>query len=230
MTKLFQDQWERNRLSRRRFIAGSTAAAAGAAALLTGCSGETKDAGGEVADSPAETKVPSPGATPVLSPANFERAAQYSLENGGVGTLVMQGRDVVFERYATAEQTHRLASGTKTFCGAIAVAAVEDGILSGFGEKVSDTITEWKSDKRDPGKATVTVRHLLSLTAGLEPATSLLQGSITSNKYMTALDAELLMTPGTAFIYGPSSFFIFGELMRRKLAPKGEDARRFGVP
>ncbi|MBI5284884.1 MAG: serine hydrolase [Chloroflexi bacterium] len=215
-------RWASGSVSRRRFIAGSAAAAAGAAALLAGCGGDKLDDAGS-GTAAAAGATPTPPSLPSLDPANFERAAQYSFENSGVGVLVMRGHDIAFERYATEEQTHRLASGTKSFCGAIAAAAVQDGILSGFDEIVSDTITEWQHDARDPGKAGVTIRQMLSLTAGLEPATSLLQGPRSrENRYLAALDAELMMPPNTAFIYGSSSFFIFGELMRRKLESRNE--------
>src|SRR5207249_4935391 len=58
---------------------------------------------------------------------------------------------------------HRLASGTKSFSGAMLAAAVEDGLLK-LDEKVADTITEWKNDQR---KSQITIRHLLSLTSGI---------------------------------------------------------------
>ncbi|MBI5264121.1 MAG: serine hydrolase [Bradyrhizobium sp.] len=219
------------RLSRRRFLARSTAAATGAAALITGCtSGGEKNPGTSAGTSGGGTAPPSPQATasgqaaaPALTTENFERAHQYSVARGGLGMLVMKGADLLFERYATAEQVHRLASGTKSFSGAIAVAAIEDGVLHGFDELVSDTITEWQHDAAAPGKKDITTRQLLSLTSGLEPATSLLQGERTrDNRYRAALGVELTMNPGTAFMYGPSHFYVFGELMRRKLQSRNE--------
>ncbi len=214
-------------LTRRRFLTRSALMAGGAASILAGCADGEKapDPGGDGTPANQERQVSAPPSQVTLDPGNFERAVEYSFARGGVGILVMQGPDVTFERYATDEQIHRLASGTKSFSGAIAVAAVEDGLLEGFDELVSDTITEWQEDvdARNPEKAVVTIRQLLSLTAGLEPATSLLQGARSrENRYLAALDAEQVMPLGTAFIYGPSSFYIFGELMRRKLLSRNE--------
>jgi CubicO group peptidase (beta-lactamase class C family) len=57
-----------------------------------------------------------------------------------------------------------LASGTKSFAGVLAAAAQEDKILK-LDERVSETITEWKSDKE---KSKITIRQLLTLTSGLD--------------------------------------------------------------
>lgn len=208
--------------------------------MIAGCSsggeknesaGTAKPAGDTTSPS-AQSVTPRRASAPTLTAENFERAAEYSVAHGGVGMLVMEGADVLFERYTTGEQVHRLASGTKSFSGAIAVAAIEDGILSGFDERVSDTITEWQQGASEPGdvapglddkKPGITIRQLLNLTSGLEPATGLLQGPRTiDNRYQAALGVELTMSPGTAFIYGPSDFYVFGELMRRKLQSRNE--------
>ena len=74
--------------------------------------------------------------------------------------LVYHRDELVFEEYFngwSADQPHRLASGTKSFSGAMLAAAAEDGLLT-LDEKVVETITEWKND---PRKSQVTIRHLL---------------------------------------------------------------------
>lgn len=151
----------------------------------------------------------------------FVEAAMYSEKHDGLSLLVLRGGQVVFEAYHNghgADTAHRLASGTKSFSGAMAAAAVDDGIIS-FDEVVSDTITEWKSD---PRKAKITVRHLLSLTSGLDPATDSLQGPGVENKYAHAVGVEAKYEPGSRFEYGPAAYFAWGEFMRRKLDGRGE--------
>ena len=107
-----------------------------------------------------------------------------------------------------------LASGTKSFAGVMLAAAIEDKLVSGFDEKVSDTITEWRSD---PRKRRITVRQLLSLTGGVEVGPN---GRPPA--YSAAVGFPSRYEPGETFEYGPVPFQAFGELMRRKLAPRNE--------
>ncbi|MGH9947705.1 MAG: serine hydrolase domain-containing protein [Pyrinomonadaceae bacterium] len=147
----------------------------------------------------------------------FNAAAAYSSKFRGLSVLVMKGDKVVFEEYQnghSSETPWMLASGTKSFSGAMLAAAIEDKIISGFDEKVSETITEWKSDPRRSG---ITIRQLLSLTSGIDA------GSIgRPPSYSEAITFSSKFEPGEKFEYGPAPFQIFGELMRRKLAPKKE--------
>ncbi len=150
--------------------------------------------------------------------AHCEKAAKYLESCNGHAMLVYHGQDLVFERYFNghlADRPHVLASGTKSFCGAILCCAAQDGLLT-FDEKVADTITEWKDH---PRKSRITLRQLLSLTSGLHAGTI---GGVPT--YAEALKTEARFDPGTRFEYGPVPFQIFGEVMRRKLTDKKEDA------
>lgn len=147
----------------------------------------------------------------------FELAAQYSRESRGLSVLVMKGDKIVFEDYQnghTADRPWNLASGTKSFSGVMCAAAIEDKLISGFDEQVSDTITEWKSD---PRKSKITIRQLLSLTSGIDAG----QIGVVPT-YVEAISKPAEHDPGTHFEYGPVPFQTFGELMTRKLKPKNE--------
>ena len=144
-------------------------------------------------------------------------AAEYSRSHNGVAVLVMKGDKIVFEDYATddaADTPWFLASGTKSFSGVMSAAAIEDKLIKSFDEKVSDTITEWKSD---PRKSKITIRQLLSLTSGIDAG----QIGIVPT-YLEAIASRASYEPGTHFEYGPVPFQIFGELMTRKLKSKNE--------
>lgn len=147
----------------------------------------------------------------------FKLAAEYSKEHRGLSVLVMRGDKVLFEEYQnghSADTPHMLASGTKSFSGVMLAAAIEDGLVKNFDEKVSDTITEWKTDKQ---KAGITVRQLLSLTSGIDAGQI---GRVPS--YSDAISSPFSYAAGTHFEYGPVPFQIFGELMTRKLKTKNE--------
>jgi len=129
--------------------------------------------------------------------------------------LVMQNRRTLFERYAnggSASGRWPIFSGTKSFWGVAALAAVHDGLFR-LDDVVSDTITEWKND---PRKSRITIRQLLSQTDGIESASYLQRASIRDRNAM-AIQLPTLAEPGAAFIYGPSHIQVFSELLRRKL-------------
>ncbi|MEP6903326.1 MAG: serine hydrolase [Actinomycetota bacterium] len=153
----------------------------------------------------------------LTEPERFKLAAEYSAANRGVSVLVMKGDKIVFEDYEnghTADGAWFLASGTKSFSGVMLAAAIEDKLVKSFDEIISDTITEWKTDKQ---KANITLRQLLSLTSGIDAGQI---GRVP--EYADAINSPVKYEAGTTFEYGPVPYQIFGEVMRRKLAPKKE--------
>jgi CubicO group peptidase (beta-lactamase class C family) len=154
------------------------------------------------------------GFTEIL-PADCARAAKYSESKRGVAMLVIQNGQTVFEHYAnggSARGRWPIFSGTKSFWGIAALAAMHDGLLK-LDDPVSDTINEWKND---PRKSQITIRQLLDQTDGIEGASRLQRASIRDRNAM-AIRLAVVAEPGSAFIYGPSHLQIFSELLRRKL-------------
>jgi CubicO group peptidase (beta-lactamase class C family) len=98
----------------------------------------------------------------------MEAARRYSEANGGQAMMVMLEGKIIFEGYGNvggAERRQTLASGTKSFTGVVAVAAVEDGFIK-LDDAVCESVAEWKNDGL---KSRVTYRRLLTLTSGLTP-------------------------------------------------------------
>src|SRR5213595_351285 len=149
------------------------------------------------------------------SPVRLRPCGEIFGEQRGVSILVMQNGRTTFERYAnggSAGGRWPIFSGTKSFWGIAALAAVHDGLFR-LDDLVSDTITEWKSD---PRKSQITIRQLLSQTDGIEAASRLQRASIRDRNTM-AIRLPVVAAPGGAFIYGPSHLQICSELLRRKL-------------
>jgi CubicO group peptidase (beta-lactamase class C family) len=161
------------------------------------------------------TFVLSPAAFSEISVSNCARAAKYSESRRGCAMLVMQNGRTIFEHYANGGSANKrwpIFSGTKSFWGIAALAAVQEGLFR-LDDPVSDTITEWKSD---PRKSQITIRLLLSQTDGIEGASHLQRASI-RDRNAVAIALPSAAEPGSAFIYGPSHIQIFSELLRRKL-------------
>lgn len=139
----------------------------------------------------------------------FAAAASYSAERRGVSLVVMQRGRIVYESYPNEggrERGWELASGTKSFTGVIAAAAVQDRLLT-WNEPAADTLVEWRNDER----RRITMRDLLSLTSGIGG------GQIARPPAYSDAVAQLAEgDPGDRFSYGPAPFQIFGEIIRRK--------------
>ncbi|MFM8584024.1 MAG: serine hydrolase domain-containing protein, partial [Planctomycetaceae bacterium] len=194
------------------------------------------------ADTPAATQSPAHVTAPAPTREQCLAAAKYSAQHAGRAVLVRHAGQVVFEQYDrgwSAPQAHPLASGTKSFTGVLALLAVQDGLLT-LDERACDTLTEWRDD---PRKSQITVRHLLTLSSGLEPGDRELGGRAGAggvlgegaarrakrlglsstgprpeNLNAVALELPTRHDPGTRFDYGPSHFYAFSELLERKLA------------
>jgi CubicO group peptidase (beta-lactamase class C family) len=153
---------------------------------------------------------------PVAGP--YGPAAEYSAARRGVSMLVMQHGQVLFENYPDpggVDKGWELASGTKSFTGIMAAAASADGLLD-IDEPAAKTLPEWRNDAR----RRITIRHLLTLTAGLDGKRSVGRPPV----YADAITAGVKYAPGEKFEYGPTNFQCFGEILRRKLVAAGGPA------
>lgn len=153
---------------------------------------------------------------------HFEEAWKIAQTSKTHAVIVMERGKIVFERYANGGSTNRLqglASGSKSFTGLLAVAAVEDGLISSLDEKVSDTLADWGAD---PRKSKVTVRQLLSLESGMGGGTAALDANWIS--FEAAAKQPIDFEPGTRFQYGPYPFLTFGHVLTNKLKSESVEA------
>src|SRR6266576_2303844 len=144
-----------------------------------------------------------------LKSADCARAAKYSESKRGTSMLVMQRGKIIFEHYANGgliDGALPIFSGTKSFWGIVALVGVGQGLFK-LEDRVSDTITEWRSD---PRKSQITIRQLLNFTDGIEGAPHLHRESIRDRNAL-AIQLPLVAPPGNAFIYGPSHLQVFSE-------------------
>ncbi len=143
----------------------------------------------------------------------FAAAARYSAEAGGVSLLVLErGREVFRDHPKGPERPYELASGTKSFCGVLAAALVQDGLLD-LDERCADALTEWRDQ---PVKADATIRSLLQLSSGVGG------GRIGRPSPYAEAVAQPVAGPAGVFRYGPAPFQVFGEIVRRKLVAAGD--------
>lgn len=143
--------------------------------------------------------------------SRLEDAAQYARKHDLHALVVARNGEIIHEEYDggyDAHKPHALYSGTKSFWGIAALIAQSEGLLE-LDEPVGQTIEEWGAGDR---KSRVTIRHLLTLSAGI-PFGGLGAGVPVFAK---ALEKELVAEPGSRFTYGGIPLQVFGAVLARK--------------
>jgi CubicO group peptidase (beta-lactamase class C family) len=144
----------------------------------------------------------------------FDAAITYAESHTLHVLLIAVGSEIVVSRTGQdwgITQPHPLYSGTKSFWGVAAAAAAQDGLLD-LDEPAGATIREWPAAAP---QAAVTIRQLLTLTSGYG------FGGLGNAVPVPAkaLEIPLKNEPGSVFTYGGIPLQIFGEILRRKVAP-----------
>ncbi|MEE4115453.1 MAG: serine hydrolase [Marinilabiliaceae bacterium] len=122
---------------------------------------------------------------------------------------------------------HFLASVSKTVTSAIFGAAVKEGYITDLDEKIIDIFPEY-SDVLIGEKANISIRHLLTMSAGLswdessysytDPRNDVAALFNTDDPLRAILDNTFLASPGTEFLYNSGATNILGAIIENKTA------------
>jgi CubicO group peptidase (beta-lactamase class C family) len=163
-----------------------------------------------------------PTSTPTIENPAYTEAAAYSASHGGLALVVIEGDRVALaigQNGHELDEAHPLHGASESFWGPATVAADHEDLLD-IDEPVAFTIEEWEDVR---WKGDMRIRQLLQYTSGLESGVYPLLREKPANQYERALSLEMVAAPGERFQAGPSHLAVLGEVLRRKLAPKGFD-------
>ncbi|MCX6877176.1 MAG: serine hydrolase [Verrucomicrobia bacterium] len=155
-----------------------------------------------------------------ITPQALRDAADYSASRRGCALLVLQHGTTLLEEYphgGSPQTAHQIFSGTKSFFTLAALVAAQDGLLR-LDEPVANTIPEWRDD---PRRKQITLRELMNFSDGLDPGFHLHSDQVT-DRNQVALRTPAVAARGAVFTYGPSHGQVLCEVLRRKLAARGE--------
>lgn len=128
--------------------------------------------------------------------------------------LVMLDGKVVFEGYGNGgarDRKQMLASGSKSFVGVAAAAAVEDGLLR-LEDAACGSLAEWKDD---PKRSGITYRHLLTMTSGLTAGEA--GAAVRAPAWKEIIGKPMVAAPGAKFVYGAYHLNAFALALQRRL-------------
>lgn len=106
---------------------------------------------------------------------------------------------------------------TKSFASLAVADAVAEGWLE-FDAPLVTILPEWRAQR---GKENITLRLLLNQSAGFRSGVPQLYRGVIPDKGRTAIRLPLIDPPGSRFRYGPASWEIIAEVMKRRLADRG---------
>ena len=169
-------------------------AALGAATLMfSGCAG-----------APMAPLRPRPG---------LEAALDLGLAQSSTGLLIRERGRVLAERYAPGwdvDRPREVASVAKSILAVLIAMAVEDGAITSLDQAAADFIPQWRSDAR----AGITLRHLMSMTSGLDDAGLALRG-IVGDQFAINAAAPLRDAPGTRWAYNTAGYHLLFHILER---------------
>lgn len=134
-----------------------------------------------------------------------------AMRDRAASVLVARGREVLIERHAPghdAGHPREVASVAKSMVAVLIAMAVEDGAIKGLDQAACDHIPAWRNDAR----AAITVRHLMSMTSGLDDAGLALRG-VTGDQFDINSRAPLRDAPGTRWAYNTAAYHLLFHLL-----------------
>jgi CubicO group peptidase (beta-lactamase class C family) len=169
---------------------------------------------------------------------DLDSVLDLALAQSSTSILVSAHGRILAERYASeggAEQAHEVFSVGKSLVAVLIAMAVEDGAITGLDQAAADFIPPWRGDAR----AGITLRHLMSMTSGLDDRGLALRG-VTGDQFALDAAAPLRDPPGTRWAYNTAGYHLLFHVLvratgepvetyaqRRLIGPLGMDHTRW---
>jgi len=154
-----------------------------------------------------ETSTPEEQALDTAAFQAVETALATQLTDVQSAVVVLRGRVVYrFYRDGDPEKLRDTQSASKSALSALLATAIAQGHIASVDQRVVDLMPEWAPLNTDPRAATLTLRHLLTLTAGfaLDSGPRTRSGTAAPLPVREAWARPLAAEPGQVFAYDNS--------------------------
>lgn len=131
--------------------------------------------------------------------------------------LISRRGQLVFERCygdATADRPHNMQSMTKSVSSALVGIALRKGMIRSLDEKVLDHLPEYRENIRDPRMGEVAIRHLLTMSSGLDEM-GLSFDHAFDDPVAEIVKQPLRFSPGRGFRYSSPAAHLLGAVLRK---------------
>ncbi|MCP5432833.1 MAG: beta-lactamase family protein [Alphaproteobacteria bacterium] len=165
-----------------------------------------------------------------LDAAAVDAALDVAAKNNSTGVLIVRHGKIVAERYWRgwdAKRSEPIFSSSKSIVSTLIGMAIEDGFIEGVEQSASDFITDWKGTDKEA----ITIRHLLSMTSGLESS----GGQVRANEgsiFLSTVARPLVSKPGEKWVYNTPAYRLLANILEIATGEKIEAymARRLSSP
>ncbi len=130
--------------------------------------------------------------------------------------LIARHGRLVFENYygdATRDGLHNIQSMTKSISSALVGIALKKGLIKSLDSRVAGYFPEYQDEIRDDRMKAVTIRHLLTMSSGIDEA-RLSFDKVFANPVKEVLRWRLLYEPGHGFKYSSAAAHLLGGVLR----------------
>ena len=130
--------------------------------------------------------------------------------------LIARHGQLVFENYygdASRNGLHNMQSMTKSVSSALVGIAIKKGRITSLDNRVIDYFPEYRDLIRDDRMTTVTIRHILTMSSGIDEA-QLSFDKAYSNPVAEILGWRLLYDPDHGFKYSSAAAHLLGGVLR----------------
>lgn len=165
------------------------------------------------------------GPGPASSPDAFEAVLDLAMAEASTSVLVRRKGVVLAERYAPGwapDRPREVASVAKSMVAVLIAMAIEAGAITGLDQPAADFIPMWRDDAR----AAISLRHLMSMTSGLDDTGLALRG-ITGDQFAINAAAPLRHAPGTRWAYNTAAYHLLFHVLERAT---GQSVEAFAGP
>jgi len=135
--------------------------------------------------------------------------------------LVVKNGYLVFEKYYSYGSREKYAvvhSVTKSVTSALIGIALDKGYLNSVDQKLVDFFPEYITDESDPMKQGISLRHLLTMSAGFkwnDRGPSMRNWYLSSNWVKSAIQLPQENTPGETFKYNSSTSHLLSAILSK---------------
>lgn len=156
---------------------------------------------------------PASGSALARSRTDFEATLDLALAHASTGALVSVRGQVAAERYAAgwdAERPREIFSAGKSLLAILIAMAVEQGAITSLDQSAADFVPQWRGGDH----AGITLRHLMSMTSGLDDRGLVLRG-IAGDQFALNAAAPLRDAPGTRWTYNTAGYHLLFHILER---------------
>lgn len=148
-----------------------------------------------------------------LDPVRLNTALDAAMAANSVSILVLSGGRIVAERYAptwSAGRSREVASVGKSMVAVLIGMAIDDKHIKSLDQSAANFIPAW----RGTPKAAITLRHLMSMTSGLE-GRGVAVRNVAGDQFALNAAAVQRDPPGTRWAYNTAVYHLCFHVLER---------------